>query len=169
MSQIPSARQRFEEGSNNKINPYFQGVLSEDDQNILIGYDSAIDSFNNLFCNLDVYEDEIARVLGEDFLKSVDIDIINGMSPYPCEEDNIPFDINNPNTDKVNKNYKDIRDISDEELSKMSSSTKILLLMNNLINHWLEMDRDELNASMIDDMDEEEHKENINIVSQIHK
>lgn len=151
MSYIPDCRQKFETNNKNMnekiINPYWYGLLRGDDAEFLRGYDwNTSMSINNFFDNLDIYADKLEKEgISVDF---IDTDIVNG-----ADED---YNITMPHI-KDDRKCKYYSEYSDEELRKMSKSTRIMLLMKELITFHIENCRDELIVSAIENMDEDEY------------
>lgn len=166
MSYIPNCRPKYEkdamptphktkdEVKEGAINPYWYGLLTGSDKAFLQGFDWCItQAVNNLFDNLDVYVSELDEV-GVN-IDEVDTDIVNGASL----ETNITM--NTLLSYDTERPYKDYSDYSEKELEKMTDATRLLLQIKTIINHYVEMERDELVTSMIEKMSEEEHEEAI--------
>ena len=159
MSYIPDARSLFtrtaytERDEPTPFNAYWQGLLDENGKNTLMGYDDAVRAVNCLFDNLNVYTDAIEAVFGEGFLDEVDVHKVNGISPFSG-------DLMSESSGDVDKDYHQIDEYSEKEFKKMTQATKVCLLLKYILNDWMEMERDEVNASLIENMDDKEHEEN---------
>ena len=163
MSYIPNARSKYVEGlykntrgaeTEPRENAYWHKNLDKDGRNVLIGFDACVSAVNNLFDNLETYEEKIGHIFGEDFLRKIDFAVVNGSSPYP-EITGMIMDDNFPETGDVSEDYRDIENFSEEEIDKMSDATKILLLFKYILNDWMEMERDEVNTGLIESMEED--------------
>lgn len=129
MTYIPDCRKKLNDDGT--PNPYWEGVLIGEDKEFIRGYDYNTDNaINNLFDNLDVYTSEFAE-------ENIDINDV---------------DINIVCSDNDEKWYVDY---TLEELEQMNKPTRLMLLMKYILNHYIEMERDELITAMIDDMEEE--------------
>lgn len=145
MSYIPPIRERQIEsvyagtkGSNGlKENGYWQGFLNDDDTRFLQGYDWASEqTLRNFFYNLDTYADDLARAFGID-----------------------EIDLGSDDAIAVIFNDKDMDDYSDEEWNAIPVHTRVMAVIKACLEHWMEMDRDELGTSMIDSMSETEYEQ----------
>ncbi len=158
MSYIPNCRPKFAKDAGStpyrkaedipadEINPYYYGLLNGDNAEFLKGFDwNTANAVNKLFDNLDVYwrEFEHAGLNVDEIDFTVDGSI-------ECPNANLP-DCGNSEESKWFSEY------SEEELSKMSQSTKVMLLMKEILNDYIEKERDILVTSMIDDMEDDEH------------
>ena len=154
MSYIPDCRPKYakdvdkpyadrgEKPSDTEINPYWFGLLDETDKEFLRGYDyNTGNVVNNLFDNMDVYATEFDKI-GID-VDDIDEKIINGTDPFNEVQDE--------------RDCKLLDDYSVDELDKRSEATRVCLLMKSIINHYIEMNRDELVTSMIENMDDTEY------------
>lgn len=151
MSYIPDTRERFvtplfeSENQERKENGYWHGFLNEKDQEFVRGYDWANEmSVANFFNNLDVYGGEFEEI-------GIDVNEISeqldGAVPFPFY-----------NEDANPEDYKDMDDFSEEEKERMNFATKLFLTMKSCLIDWIEMERDQLIVSMIDNMDDEEYE-----------
>lgn len=160
MSYIPNCRPKLEKDAGpfphksekdvpeNAINPYWYGLLRDKDETFLQGFDyNTRVGVDNLFDNLDVFRDDL-EAIGID-VDDIDENIVNGAD----DANNITM----PDTadDRECKWYDDY---TEEELSKMSHSTRVMLFMKYMLSYYIEMQRDELVTSMIDGMDEAKYK-----------
>ncbi len=160
MSYIPNARGKYTEqlykntrGASAKPepNPYWHGLNDDYGKSELFGFDEAVGALNNLFDNLDVYETEIEEIFGEGALEQYDEMKTDGESPYA------------PGTngyDEPNPKYRDLNTYEYEERQKMSQITKAMLLFKRMANNWLEMERDEINVSLLDNLDNKQYDRN---------
>lgn len=160
MSMIPNARPLFSGGPYMKsdkgvpFNAYWQGLLDENGTNILTGFDNAVDAANNLFDNLDVYENAIDAVFGEGSCEKIDTKKLNGIVPFTR-------DLKSEHADDVDPNYFDFHEYTEKELENVSVATKVFLLMKYILNDYFEMKRDEINASLIEWMDKNVYEKNL--------
>ena len=158
MSYIPDCRPKYakdvekpfanrkETVNDTDINPYWSGLLNDNDKEYLSGFDyNTTNTVNNLFDNLDVYATEFEQI-GLD-VANIDFTVINGTDPYNDTEDE--------------RECKVLDDYSDEDIETMSMETKVCLLMKSILNHYIEMERDELITSMIENMDDSVYEENL--------
>ena len=145
--EFPYKRHTDEQIDKNEINGYWYGLLDGTDREFVRGYDyNTTHVVNNLFDNLEVYATELESI-GLDVSK-VDTDIVNGVNPYSeSSEDTRP--------------YKDLNDFSVEELQQLSEETRLMLFFKSILNDYIEMNRDELVTSMIDNMDDDIHTKNL--------
>ena len=118
-------------------NPYYEGYLNEKDKNELDGYDylaeNVVDSF---FFNMNIHDRivDAFEALGLD-LDKVDHAVLVNRREASAE-------------------------ITEEEWEKLNPETKLVLSIKEGLEEYMESDRDELVTSMIDNMDEQEYKEN---------
>lgn len=160
MSYIPDCRAKYEKDvdkpcknkatcEENAINPYWYGLLQGEDKEFCAGYDWNTEMvLNNLFDNLEIYEEELEKVGIK--VDDIDFDVVNGA----YDEANITF------SEKADeREVKWFPDYTDAELKKMNKATKIMLTLKFIVNHYIEMERDELVTSMIEDMSDEAHEE----------
>lgn len=149
MSYIEDSWEKYRDEENKKPNPYWYGLLKGNDVDFLMGYDwNTFSALNNFFDNLDIYEKELADV--GIYVNDIDPEIVNGADDT--------YNENLPNT-KDPREVKWFPDYTEQELSNMSKSTRIMLLFKFILNHYVSMQRDELVTSMIDNMDEGEYAE----------
>lgn len=156
MSMIPDCRPKYEKDTAyvqlthkdavkpDEINPYWSGLLRGHDRDFLDGYDWNTEfSVNGLFDNLDAYDEEFRRI----GLNTSDMDasIVNGAV--------------SEGTFAGGGDEKWLSDFSDKELHDMSMTTKVCLLMKEMLNGYIEEQRDMLVTSMIESMDEKEYGE----------
>ena len=159
MSYIPDCRPKYAKdieepysdrkakSSDTEINPYWSGLLDGADKEFLQGFDyNTSNVVNNLFDNINIYATEFESV-GLD-VEDIDTEIIEGTDPF--------------NEVQSEKECKLLDDYSDDEIKTMSDATKVCLLMKSILNHYIEMNRDELVTSMIENMDETVYQENLN-------
>lgn len=156
MSFIPNCRAKFDKDvqipfrdnkdiPEYKINPYWGGLLEGEDREFVAGFDwNTSFGLNNMFDNLEIFEDEL-KSIGIN-VDEIDKNIVNG-----ADEDN-------PNDDREIKWFSDY---TDEEISNMNYSTKVMLMFKYMTNLFVESERDELITSMIDNMDEDKHRINL--------
>lgn len=144
MSYIPNVREKYIEslykntkGSSKEpeLNPYWEKLLDKDRETFLDGYDESIDTLDNCFINLDVYED---------LFKDANINIKN-----------IDYSI----ITNIEKNYDEY---TEEEINNMSLETKMIFLIRSMIFDYLERNRDEIVVSLIDDMNDDEYEQMVN-------
>lgn len=169
MSYIPNCRPKMakEAGSayrktseipEDEINAYYYGLLESPDKDFVCGYDWNTERvINNLFDNLDIYANKFEEI-GIN-IDDVDTDIVNGA----YDEANINF--NNEFADKRPVKWYCQYDI--EEIEAMNTPTKLMLLMKYIINDYIEMQRDELVTSMIEDMDDKDHERRMKEVADV--
>ena len=157
MSYIPDCREKYLKdikksvlpvtAREGQINPYWYGLLKGDDREFLKGYDwNTMHAVNSLFDNLDVYSEYLEEVgINCD---EIDEDIVNGA-----------VGTLNENLAEVTDQRKvwTLDDFSEEELGKMSMSTKLMLTIKHIVSDWIEQSRDELVSSMVESMDDKEH------------
>lgn len=152
MSYIPDCRTKYEKDiskpykgmekvDEKAINPYWYGNLKGDDALFVAGYDWNTEQVvNNLFDNLDVYASEFNSI-GLD-VRDIDRDIVNGA----YNECNILFNQEFADTRPV----KWFNEYSQEDIDEMNDATKFTLMMKYILNHYIEMNRNELVTSMIE-------------------
>lgn len=141
MSYIPNCREKYAKDvyanyfnlnkdiPDGEINAYWDGNLKGEDKAFINGFDYCVDdAINNLFNNLDVFESEFEEV-GID-VNEIDSDIVNG--DMECKW--YPY-------------------YAEEELEKMNSSTRIMLLIKYVLNLNTETNRNMLVTSMIEGME----------------
>ena len=160
MSHIPDARSRYTEplykGTRGAAegpceNAYWQGNLDESGRDTLTGYDICMSSANSLFDSLDLYGGLIDGVFGDGATDAIDGRYVNGIGMFP----DMPLD--EMESGDVNKDYEDYgtllqREGTRRKLEKMNQVTKAMLLFKHMLNDYLEMQRDELNAVLIEGM-----------------
>lgn len=171
MSIIPDCRPKYKKdvampyknpekeiaAKKNEINPYWYGLLKGSDESFLQGYDwNTTQALYNLFDNLEIFADVLEDV-GIDF-DEIDESIVNGSSAE-CNNITMPF-----LDDK--REWKSYNEYSEEELTSMSQSTKIMLVMKSILAEYIESSRDSLVTSMIEDMTEEEYEQAIKIAEE---
>ena len=142
MTYIPTTRNQYRDeliagkDKNGKAerNYYWQGYLNKADANHVTGFDEACECLTEcLFHNTDLYEDIL-------YLAGIDIE------ENPVDED-ILF------SDKFLEEY------TPEEIDKLTSSTRILKAIREILLDYSEMERDEMIVSMIESMDNKEYEE----------
>ncbi len=79
----------------------------------------------------------------------------DGIDIYDSDIDPEDFDV-----DKLDYNFIDAEDVSDEEIKNASRESRILRWMKDSILMHIECSRDEIITSMLDNMDEEEYEKN---------
>lgn len=106
---------------------YNQKYLNEKDSENIVGYDIAVEVMDSFFDNIDVYP----------ILSKVGI----------LEEE---IDLN------IYDNDKKLEEYSEDEIDRMSKSTKILVALRQSLKSWMEKTRNETIVSMIEGMNGEE-------------
>ena len=141
MSDIPNIRSFYKEpkfkntnGASDELeeNRYYEGYLNEDDSLLLAGYDDAITQVDDAFAALEIFK--------EDF-------------------DEIGFNIKNIDNNIVHDKF--FADLSDDEKASLSTETKLVLAMKQSVLMFLEMYRDELGTSMLDNMSDSDYESNV--------
>ena len=129
MSYIPNCR--VDEAYNEKI-------LNEEDSQYMYGYDICVDeSVDNFFNNLKNWEADIKEAMyGEDSEAPLDIDYETVW-----------------NDDMYYSDYQE------EDLQKMGSVTRLLLLLKERMLEWAECNRNEIITGLIENMDDAEYEE----------
>ena len=132
---------KFKSDTPDKPNPYYQEYLNEKDKEFIAGFDYVADEqIGNFFDN---FEDAIAIVNEGLEVKGVDFDKVD--------------------TDLLRKDRDDnedvLADIINEKVT-VNEETKAFLLVQRALLSWIEMNRNEMITGMLDDMNEEEYKEN---------
>ena len=131
MSYIPEIRKRETRTPFSKEfskNLYWQGYLNDQGVDVLSGYDMATDATENFFENIDVYADEFNQ---------------------------FGFDVEYIDTDTVMED-KELEAYSDDEIRNMSTETRFVACMKAVILHWIELERNQIGVSLIENMDTEE-------------
>ena len=170
MSMIPDCRALYEkdtanpwkedtpkDNKDNEINPYFYGLLDEEDSEFLRGFDwNTTNALNNFFDNTDVAYDILEKIgINPD---DIDENIVDGAIGEDLQ--NYTF------KEQDERPVKWFSEYTDDELKNMNQATKFMLAMKEILNEYIENERDMLVTSMIDDMDDEEHKERIAKISE---
>lgn len=133
MSHIPNCR---EDENYNEI------FLNESDSQYIYGYDICVnENIDNFFNNLMDWEDDIREAL---FLDSED------------EDADIPIDIDYEVIWDDDMYYSDYQE---EDLGKMSSITRLFLLLKERMLEWAECNRNEIITGLIESMDDDEYEE----------
>ncbi len=153
MSYIPNCRPKYkreagpfpyiktEDIPKDEINPYWYGLLQGRDKEFVTGFDfNTGEALNNLFDNLEVYEEELMS-LGIN-VNDIDTEIVNGS--YDEDDEFRPC--------------KWYNEYSHRDLCSMNKATRLMLFIKYMINDYVEMERDNLITSLIESMSEEEHE-----------
>lgn len=145
MSNIPVIRnlhrgELFSHRSSDKerLNAYFEGYLNESDANVLLGFDFAMEAVGNAIA-YDLAEEDFSN-LSLDYSK-VDFEKVRRF----VEDDG----------------YDPFESADDEELSLLSTETKVLMVLYRVIIHRIEDARNSQGVSMIESMGDEEHEKNV--------
>ena len=161
MSFIPDCRPKYakdvdhlypskEPIDEKEINGYWYGLLQGKDAEFIRGFDyNTVHAVNNLFDNLDVYATELAEA-GID-VESIDLNVVDGA----------PMFQNETFVEQDEREYKSFEEYTEEEKKQMTNATKLLLIFKDMLNDYIEMQRDELVTSMIDSMDDEVHTKRV--------
>ncbi len=113
-----------------ELSAYRDSYLNNNDKEFMAGFDWCIDHvIKPFFCNINIYDKELKSI--SYFSKEIFSDIDNEMI---VDERTI---LNN--------------DYSNEELSKMNDKTKFFKVLKECMEHWIDVERDELVVSMLDD------------------
>ena len=113
-------------------NAYWEGYLNNDDAYMTHGYDYATEVVDTFFHNLDVFEEEFELL---------------DLERYDLPDEHIVF------------GEKALSEYSEEELARMSETTKIMTLMRTSILKWLEIERDELVVGLIEQCPDDEYND----------
>lgn len=153
MSYIPCIREKYEVNTygkienNEKINAYWQGFLNDQGIETLNTYDFTADIVENFFENLEVYQDVFVDIV-ERYKNATGKQAIVNVS-----EDGAGV------TDVVNAEFFNKEgDLSDEEIGSTPLSVLLARTMYECMMHWLDMHRDELGVSMLENMNDEEYE-----------
>ncbi len=113
---------------------YNEKHLSHDDATYITGFDACVDAcVDNFFNNIDEFPEEMEAA---------------GIDP-----EDIDYDIINSDTLIAN--------MTEEEISKLSPSTRMIKAVKDAMLQYAESERDETITVLIDGMDEEELEKNI--------
>lgn len=153
MSYIPCIRDKYEvnayskKENDEKINAYWQGFLNDQGVETLSTYDFTADIVENFFENLEVYQDVFADIV-ERYKNATGKQAIVNASE---DGENV--------TDVVNAEvFNREGDLSDAEIGAIPLSTLLARTMYECMMHWLDMHRDELGVSILDNMNDEEYE-----------
>lgn len=138
----PYCKPRFQntKGSTQETRPnfYYEGNLSESDASYLAGFDWAVEmGVKNFFENIDTYFDELEECGIDDIRLSK---LNKAISDY--------FE-----TKKAGKDF-DLDQLTD-------SQVRLAITLLDSMLHWLEIQRDELGVTMIENTDDETLAENV--------
>ncbi len=120
-----------------KRNAYWEGYLSDEDgsSSMISGYDFAAEAADNVFHNLEVYETALIAA-----------GLIDENEDFSVIDENVILD------------DKELEAYSEDELNKMTPLTKAVKAFKEILNDWLEGERNNLIVSTIEGMDEEEYQ-----------
>lgn len=110
---------------NGRENPYYEGNLNEDHKRLIDAYDKCVEDAENFFSNLDVFWEELSVARFNTMY--VQHDLIRD-----CDIDKYTLD----------------------ELVKMTPETKTVIAFKAALLYWLEIQRNELAVSFLDDQAE---------------
>lgn len=144
MTYFRNARDKYDTNykgeKTNKPNPYYEGLLSDNDKLELVGYDYCKEQAEMAIFNLDIFADDLEE-LGF-YWDKVDTSLLSEFyhndTSYECYE---PY-----------------------KLDEATIETKMLMILLEAISLHIEADRDMFVTSMIDEMDDEEYKKNYKAV-----
>ncbi len=156
MSYIPNAREKcvtypYMREESRRPNGYWHGLNGDYGKAELFGFDEAAQAVNALFGNLEVYADLFGLAFGEGFLGGMGEGNVDGVPPYPLGTEGF---------EELNEGYRDVGTIGTDEFKRMPEPARMMFLMKHVLNDWLEMRRDEINASLIEGMDQREYDGN---------
>ena len=153
MSYIPCIRDKYEvsayskKENDKKINAYWQGFLNDQGIEALNTYDFTADIVENFFENLEVYQDVFVDIV-ERYKNATGKQAIVNVSDDGASV-----------TDVVNAEFFNREDeLSDAEISSTPLSVLLARTVYECMMHWLDMHRDELGVSMLDNMNGEEYE-----------
>ncbi len=137
MSYLPNIRELYKRKFNGEkteeVNAYYQGFLKDEDSAVLAGYDYALQDVGNLLA-YNLYDAE-----GFEYT-SFDISKVDSSALSRYIDDN---------------NYDPIEEGDMEELSKLSSETKLLFVLYRAIATTLENQRNEFGIGLTESTDED--------------
>lgn len=148
MSYIPNIRKKYKVGfsgeeDRSEINPYWHGFLNDKDYDAMLTYDFAANTVENFFENLDIYQEVFSDIIKR-------YAEVHGESTETAIYDESEQDV--VNTPVFNKPG----ELSDEDIKSVSLQALLARTMYECMMEWLDMQRNELGVSMIDEMSEEE-------------
>lgn len=156
MTYIPTVRNRFNkplykhtrgaEKITDNRNPYWEGYLSDHDGGaaMIVGFDYAADTVDNIFHNLDVYMSDLiaAGLMGE------------GKDEIPSIDESIVF------------SDKELEDFSEEELLQMTPLTRAAKAFRDIIRDWVESERDSFIVGNIEGTAEDEYNKCVKLADE---
>lgn len=113
-----------------ELNAYRDSYLDKNDKEFIAGFDWCIEHvIKPFFCNINIYDKELKSIsyFSEEVFSDIDNEII------------------------VNNKTILGNDYTEEELKKMNDKTKFFKILKECMEHWTEVERDELVVSMLDD------------------
>ena len=113
---------------------YNEKYLTDKDKQFIQGFDKGVEAVLNMFCNLEVYQDEL---LDADF----NVRKVDEMALTKQFDDCQTFD------------EKDYECLPEEEFDKLDDRTKLMCILMQSIADWAEGERNNIITSMIDNTD----------------
>ena len=148
MTAIPNVRELKTRSLFNREeqeNAYYEGNL-KDEKHIAFkqGFDIAVESVLNIFNNLEVFKDELSAAgINIDDIPH-DSSYVNGENPW--EKDGVP----------------EITDVDHTALEYHTNAEKVCGTFRDIIAYWVEMDRNQIITSFLDEEFTKENKEKEN-------
>ena len=148
MTYIPNVREKkvtpLYEGTRGadkepRDNAYYEGNL-KDEKSVEFkeGFDYAVEAMLNLFNNLDTYASEFENIGLDTDLPENATKYVNGINVYHPEAE-----------------AEEATDLSLEEFEQLPKDVQVFATFKEVLNHWMEMERNEIVVSLIENQEEE--------------